>query len=86
MDAESIYAEQIGYNPPGFESCYNLAGKQDAHELGARHAIMLEVRHAFEPEKKLKYLPGANTRGILGLSAKLLAAFSPWQFLPARLH
>ena len=30
----------------------------------------------------LFFVPGELT----GLSAKLLAAFSPWQFLPARLH
>ena len=74
MDAEGNYAEQIGYNRPDFESCYSLAGKQDAHEFGARHAIMPEARHTLEPEKKLEYLPGANARGISKTTALLISA------------
>ena len=73
MDAEAIYAEQIGYNPPDFESCYSLAGKQDAHEFAARHATMLEARDALEPEK-IEYMPGANARGISKATALLISA------------
>ena len=51
MDAEAFHAEQIGYNPPDFESCYSLARKQDARDFAVRHAIILEARDALEPEK-----------------------------------
>ena len=71
MDAEAIHAEQIGYNPPDFESCYSLAGKQDAHDFAARHAIMLEARDALEPEK-IEYMPGANAHGISKATASLI--------------
>jgi hypothetical protein len=36
MDAESIHAEQMGYNPPDFEGCYSLSRKQDAHDFAVR--------------------------------------------------
>ena len=71
MDAEAIHAEQIGYNPPDFESCYSLARKQDAHDFAVRHAIMLEARDASE---KIEYLPGANARGISKATALLINA------------
>ena len=73
MDAEAIHAEQIGYNPPDFESCYSLARKQDAHDFAVRHAIILEARDALEPEK-IEYMPGANARGISKATALLINA------------
>jgi hypothetical protein len=73
MDAEAIHAEQIGYNPPDFESCYSLAGKQDAHDFAVRHAIILKARDALEPEK-IEYMPGANARGISKATALLINA------------
>ena len=71
MDAEAFHAEQIGYNPPDFESCYSLARKQDAHDFAVRQAIMLEARDASE---KIEYLPGANARGISKATALLINA------------
>ena len=71
MDAEAIYAEQIGYDPPDFESCHSLAGEQGAHELAARHAMMLGARDALT-EKAC--MPSANLRGVSKATALLISA------------